>query len=203
MIAMKLPLAGLVLLLASAAAGAAESRACGTYSADVLASTYAGYSDCRLHDAGEKPLWRGLTKPRLKQQVRLVFTNGHFAYTRVINIEQRADGSGVIRLRTLRHDADVGVVVASRRTRRVTAEDFATLNQLADASGVWAHAVGSWDGDEIFMHCQTLDMERVTAEGYRFSSVNIGCNKPEKLMPLIQFVTGLIGLEPSADGRLY
>ncbi|MFN3864077.1 MAG: hypothetical protein ACK4RT_07330 [Erythrobacter sp.] len=73
---------------------------------------------------------------------------------------------------------------------------MARLSALAQQSGTFDHAVGTWDrsaeGEEgIYLHCQTLDMERVDAGGYRLSSANIGCNRPARLMPLVDEVIRL------------
>ena len=69
------------------------------------------------------------------------------------------------------------------------------LNALAAQSGVWEFDIGSWDGDELYMHCQLLEMERANRAGYNYSSVNIGCNHPAKLMPLVDEVVRLAELE--------
>jgi len=83
--------------------------------------------------------------------------------------------------------------------RRLSPEALAGLTALAEQSGTFDHAVGTWDQgpdgeEELFLHCQTLEMERVDAAGYRFSSVNIGCNQPQKLMPLVDEVIRLGGI---------
>jgi hypothetical protein len=178
----------------------AAEDGCGTYSPEVLAQAYAGSSDCLLQEAGEKPLWHGLPLSGVRQQIRFTFTDGHGRYTRVINFEQLADGSGTIQLRTLRPTSVKVRIVASQRSRRVTPADAAMIDRLSSSSGNWQYDIGSWDDNDIYLHCETLDMERVTAEGYSFSSVNISCNRPNKLMPLLQLITGLAGLKPSANG---
>jgi hypothetical protein len=47
----------------------------------------------------------------------------------------------------------------------------------------------------MYLHCEILEMERADTSGYRYSSVNISCNRPRKLEPLLDFVTGLVGLK--------
>lgn len=191
------------LLFAGPAFAASENRGCGTYSAEVLALPYAGYSDCILRQAREKPLWRTPLQAGVRQHIRLTFTQGHSVYTRVINFEEYADGRGIIRSKTLRRDRAQGLVVSSRKSRRIAPADVQILDRLGLSSGAWEHPTGSWDGDQLFMHCETLDMERVTSSGYRFSSVNISCNQPEKLMPLVQFIANFVDMKTYAKGRVY
>jgi hypothetical protein len=195
-----------MLLLVGPALAACESDGCGMYSSAVLANPYAGWSDCILRQADEKPLWHGLTRAGVRQQIRFTFTEGHSSYTRVIDFDERTDGTGTIRLRSLRHDPEDGLLVSAGKSRRITSAEVAMIDQLGSSSGTWEHQIGTWDHDEpdqIFLHCETLDMERVTPDGYSFSSVNISCNQPAKLMPLVRFMTGLVDLKPYANGRMY
>lgn len=201
-----LALAGAMLMLATPAA----ARDCGMYPPAVGKQDYMGWSDCVLRKYGEKPLWHGLTDKKLRQQIRFTFTEGHGDYTRVINFAERADGTGTISLRTIYPRTTMGPIISRRARYRVSAEDVAAINRLGVESGNWDMDLGTWDasGEEdgepvMYIHCQTLDMERIDATGYRFSSVNIGCNQPKKLMPLVRLLTGLVKLKPSANGRLF
>lgn len=196
---MALPL--IAATLAATPGLAEESGRCGMYPDAVYATLYA-WSDCLLRDIGEKPLWHGVTHRDDRQQIRFTFIQGHAAYTKVIDFAERPDRTGIL---TFTHAAyeDGVATIRERRRYKVSAADVAKLDALAVATGNWAFTTGSWDGDEMYMHCQVLDMERVNADGYRYSSVNIGCNHPDKLMPLVDFLTGLAKLQPSADGRLY
>ena len=74
----------------------------------------------------------------------------------------------------------------------MSAQDWDEIDRLAGASGTFDFDVGSWDDEEIYLHCQSLAMERANHAGYRFSSVNIGCNRPEKLAPLVAKVIDLV-----------
>jgi hypothetical protein len=83
--------------------------------------------------------------------------------------------------------------------RRLSPKALAKLAALADTSGTFDHAVGTWDREPdgeptLFVHCQTLTMERADAAGVRRSSVHIGCNRPDALMPLIDEVIRLGGI---------
>lgn len=193
----------IVLAFAGTPLAACENGGCGTYSSDVLDSPYAGWSDCILHEAGEKPLWHGLTRTGVREQIRFTFTEGHSSYTQVIDFDGYTDGHGSIRLKTLHDEPTDGLVISGQKSRRVSPGDVAIIDRLALSSGTWEHAIGTWNGDDLYMHCETLDMERATAAGYSFSSANISCNQPEKLMPLVQFMTGLVDLKPYANGRMY
>ncbi len=168
------------------------------FPADVHELTYAGWSDCFLRGVGEKPLWKGMTEPRFRQQVRFTFTDGHFRYVRVINFVELADGTGRIERKTIIPAGGRSYEVEDRRRRKVSIADVRRLNDLAAASDAWKFQTGTWDssdGEEIYLHCQTLDMERVDPTGYRFSSVSISCNRPRKLEQLVEFVTSLAGLK--------
>ncbi|MEO9130497.1 MAG: hypothetical protein ABI240_04750 [Sphingomonas sp.] len=187
------------MLIAGPAVATRDSNSCGMYPDGVNT----GYSGCILREAGEKPLWHRPSRRGVRQQIRLTFTEGHLAYTKLIDFEERADGSGIIRLRTLRRKSDSGSIESSRTIHHVTSAEVATINRLGSASDTWDQPIGSWDGDELFLHCETLDMERRVLDGYSFSSVNISCNQPEKLMPFVTFITGLVGLKPYADRQMF
>ena len=161
-----------------------------------------GYSDCVLRDAGERPLWHGHLQSGVVQAVRFTFTEGHLAYTKIVDIVQRVDGKASVRLTVLRRDHD-RYVVSLRQRRLLSAHDWTMVDQLGSSSGAWEHRIASWDGNEIYIHCEMLDMERATAEGYSFASVSISCNQPQRLMPLASFVTGLVGLKPYADRQMF
>jgi hypothetical protein len=192
--------AGLALLLGMGVADAAPmDQACGIYSEDVVASGNA-WSGCALKRAGEKPLWKEALDPAIIQVVRLVFSSGHDGSFRYVTLVQRADGTSRIesggvdaRYRQPRH-------VWSRRGRNISPQDWVEIDRLAEASGTFDFDIGSWDGEEIFAHCQNLALERANRAGYRFSSVAIGCNRPAKLAPLVDKVTELAGRRALFDG---
>jgi hypothetical protein len=176
------------LVAASTSANAEEG--CDVYPPEVTL----GYSDCVLRDAVEKPLWRSALERGVLQEIRFTYTEGHLAYTNIIHVTQHVDGRAILRFRSFRRQRDGRRTLIADRIRRLSANEVGMVDRLGTASGTWEHRIGSWDGDELYMHCETLDMERATSAGYRYSSVNIGCNKPEKLMPFVNFVTQLAGL---------
>lgn len=180
-------------VVASLAVGSASvttGEGCNTYPPEVLA----GYSDCILRDVGERPLWGGALPRGVRQEMRFTFTHGHLAETRIIHVTRHANGRASIRALTLRRNGDGMMARVATRRRKLSAQQVAMIDTLGAASGTWEHRIGSWDGGELFMHCETLDMECATPMGYSYSSVSIGCNKPEKLMPFVNFVTQLAGL---------
>ncbi len=184
--------------------GQAMATNCGTYPDKVIALPYGGWSDCALKEFGEKPIWKGLAKGTA-QVMRFTFTEGHGSFFRVVTITQSKDG-----VATLKVDGDSRSGIRRRPWQRMTVlrktlspADMAKLDELGLQTGVWEFDLGSWDGDELYMHCQTLDIERANAAGYRYSSVNIGCNQPTKLMPLITEIAGLAGLKTGGNGMLY
>ncbi len=161
-------------------------------------AAYAGYSEGRMCEAGLKPLWQGLPEGAA-QVMRFTFSSGHALFWRSVTITALPDGTGRIEV--------VGGGYGRRGVRspwldlkpvrrRLKADEMAALITLAEQSGTFDHEVGTWDrradGEvEIFLHCQTLELERADAAGYRFSSVNIGCNRPDRLMPLVDAVIRL------------
>jgi len=195
--------AAAVLLAACGAAPAAAAEAdCQMLPPAVSgAGVYSGYSESRMCAAGLKPLWQGVPDGAA-QVMRFTFSSGHAFFWRSVAITALPDGSG--RLEVVgggfkRRDVRSLWVDLRPVRRRLSPEALAGLTALAEQSGTFDHAVGTWDQgpdgeEELFLHCQTLEMERVDAAGYRFSSVNIGCNQPQKLMPLVDEVIRLGGI---------
>lgn len=191
--------AALVALAACwAAPAAAEKRECEILPPDVQgAAVYSGHSASRMCEAGLKPLWQGV--PDGAQQVmRFTFTSGHVLFWRTVTITALPDGSG--RLEVVgggfqRRDVRSPWVDLKPKRRRLSRKSMAALNTLAEQSGTFDYEVGTWHAgdppDTIYVHCQTLELERVDPQGYRFSAINIGCLRPEKLMPLVDEVIRL------------
>lgn len=157
-----------------------------------------GWSDCGLKNAGEQPLWKNVPKGP-NRIMRFAFTEGHISFFRFITIIEQADGTGELK---------VGGGGRRERTRilrraSLSPAQISELNNLAEQSDAWKFEFGSWDSNEIYMHCQLLEMERADAKGYRYASVNIGCNHPNKLMPFVNEVIRLSGLKALEGGRLY
>lgn len=165
-------------------------------------AAYSGYSGSRMCEAGLKPLWQGVPEGAV-QVMRFTFSSGHALFWRSVTITQAPDGSG--RLEVVgggfkRRDVRSRWVDLRPVRRRLSPDTLAALTALAEQSGTFDHAVGTWDRsadgeEELFLHCQTLEMERADAAGYRFSSVNLGCNRPAKLMPLVDEVIRLGGID--------
>lgn len=200
----------LLALPASSQAKKEEDSYCGMLPKSVVESgAYSGWSACRLRDMGEKPLWQGLPK-KTNQVIRFTFTQGHGMFMRVVTITQAEDGTALLRVSGTQKRSDYREPEEPMRARRVrlSIEDMARIERLATESGVWDFEVGTWDhtveGDtSIYLHCQLLEMERISANGYRFSSVNIGCNQPKKLMPLVNEVIRLGGMKNTGNGMLF
>jgi hypothetical protein len=131
--------------------------------------------------------------------MRFTFSSGHSLFWRSVTITRRADGTGLLEVvggGRRNHDDRSPWIDLKPKRRKLSAEQTAALSTLADQSGTFDHEVGTWDRspdgeDEIFLHCQTLELEQGNAAGYRFSSANIGCNRPAKLMPLVDAVIRL------------
>jgi hypothetical protein len=185
---------------------AAPSRAedgCGTYPPAVREKAlFSGWSDCDLRDLGHLPLWRDLSA-EAGQVMRFVFTEGHGAFFRAITITARPNGDADLRVSGADRVRQGGRTPLRHRNVHLSAETMARISALAAQAGVWDFEVGSWDGEEIYLHCQLLEMEQASATSYRYSSVNIGCNHPAKLMPLVDEVARLAGLSRVGGGKLY
>lgn len=197
-----LALSVLALLLAAPALGNDGSESCGIFPPDV--PFYGGWSGCALKRLRQPALWQGLPKD-VQQVTRLTFTDGHMFFFRAVTITQYADGKGVLTVRGTSRPGPMrpAMPAAVRRTINLTTADLARIDQLAEQAGVFEFERGSWDGEEMYMHCQTLDIERANAAGYRVSVVNIGCNQPSKLMPFVREVVRLAKMQNGANGMLF
>ena len=152
---------------------------------------YAGFSESRMCDAGLEPLWKGLPEG-VASTMRFTFTSGHSMFFRTVTITEFSDGTGRLEVVGGGHvKRDVRTAWHDMRPlrRKLSVEDLTSIRTLAEQTGAFEHEIGTWDKRdndmEIFLHCQLLEMERADARDYRFSSVNIGCNRPNKLMPLV------------------
>jgi hypothetical protein len=86
---------------------------------------------------------------------------------------------------------------------RIWKQDQVELQSLMDASDMWRFRAGNWnDPEEVYLDCTTLLMERAAASEYNFSRVEISCNQPRKLMPLVNKIVALVGLSPGDVGYL-
>ena len=171
---------------------------CGFYPENVHdVDGYLGWSPCLLKDQGERPIWKHFPKKQ-KRISRFVFLEGHNAFFRFVVVRETLDGTGEIKTGGANNP---GWRPIRLRRSPLSAQQISELNALAARSGTWDHDVGSWDGDEVFVDCEILEMEMATASEYKFSSVNIGCNRPEALMPFIDEVVRLAGMQLTDDGR--
>ncbi len=200
-------LSGFMLLAVASAAPAKNDEECDTYPL-VVHQTAGGWSDCDLKRGGEQPLWRGLSGKGFVRQIRFAFHSGRSFtdqtknYFTVIRLNERPDGTGVAEhSKYVYIDGMKGYWRSNKLRRDVSREDVAKLNKIGKESGNWDFATGSWDGDEIYIHCNFLEMERVDAQGYRYASVNYGCNRPAKLVPLVEHLTSLAKVRPDKNGR--
>ena len=169
-------------------------------------SAYAGWSQAALCDAGQRALWHG-TPDGIARVTRFTFTHGHSSFFRYAVISERDDGRAWIEAGGAGYAPGPAAGVRGAweelpvYRRDISAEDLARFNALAAETGTFDHSVGTWDGGELFMHCDLLEMERAEGDSYSFSSVNIGCNQPERLMPMVRLVMDLARLEFADDGR--
>lgn len=189
---------------------------CGMLPPSVTSSlAYSGWSACEMRKADQKPIWNGLP-PGTKQVTRFIFTQGHGLFYRAITITELEDGTNQLKVSGTRNPRGrAGDEQKIRSIRRKLSPDIVSeINALADKAGAFEFEAGTWDnetgeegeeGEEvgIYLHCQLLEMERANPQGYRFSSVNIGCNQPEKLMPLVREIVRQAKMKNTHNGMLF
>lgn len=200
-VSLKVLASAIIGTVALAFANPIHAEDCGTFPPSVEETSGGALSDCHLAAFGEMPLWKGLPNGAT-QVMRFAFTDGHGLFFRAVTIVERNDGTAeLVALGTARRTS---IRTSERRLpayrRQLSPEQVARLEKLAEEAGAWEFEVGNWDGNALSIHCQTLDMERANAEGYRYSTVNISCNRPAKLMPLVDEIVSLAGLK--TDGAL-
>jgi hypothetical protein len=192
---MRLAVMLLLLLGCFAAPSIASAKPCEIISPEVSASSaYSGFAESHMCKAGLPALWRGLPDKAISV-MRFTFTSGHSMFFRTVTITELADGTGrleVVGGGFVKHDVRTPWRDIKPVRRKLSAQGLAQLRSLAEQSGAFEHEIGTWDKMEydraIFLHCQLLEMEHADVEGYRFSSVNIGCNRPNQLMPLVDAI---------------
>ena len=199
-----LALLGLAGLGSSAAlADTKEEPGCGMLPPQILQDNiYAGYGICPLKEAKEQALWKGLKNDRLVQQSRFTFTDGHYRWLWTIRIDERTNGKGRVEVTRIAREGKSWRRMEVKRHwhRNISREKMSKFNNLAEESGLWRFENGTWDRsedgeDELYLHCTTLAMERVNAEGFRYSNVNISCNRPRKLKAVLEHVLDLSELD--------
>lgn len=196
-----LALVGMCLTLAPAAARAQDG--CGLYPPGVVGqSTTFLPGACILWESGMPVLWQGLPEDAVAV-MRFVFAGGNDGSVSVVTITELPSGTGRLVTRRLRPGRPLADTPPPRRHglhRTLSTAELARLGTLAADANVWGFAVGTWDGQAgegetlISVHCQSLDMERIDAGGYRYSGVSISCVRPRALMPLVDEIVRLGGL---------
>jgi hypothetical protein len=180
----------LFLAMSSVIHGYPDSQTCGMYSREVFA-TASAWSGCDLQRAGQKPLWPIEKLPTDAEVVRF-FSSGRDRSFRYITFIKLSDGSSRIESGGLDWSSKSAAEWWPKRRRIINAQERAQLDSLLSASGTFDFPIGSWDGKEIYIHCQSLAMERVHSQVYSFSSVSIGCNRPEKLVKVVDLAAKLV-----------
>ena len=184
--------AGLALIMVLGLFSSARAQDKKTFYPDnVYAMIYSGWAETNRKRVEEKPLWHGVESGSARQ-IRFALTDGRFNKTRIIHIRERPDGTGTLHVFSLGAAPRKPTRMERRDVIKLDAGAMAAVNRLAVESGTFDFAAGSWDDmQEVYVHCQLLEMERADASGYRYSSINIGCNQPKKLMPFVEHVMAL------------
>ena len=191
--------AGALLTATSVAHAEEEEPRCGMLPPDVAEDNfYAGFGSCALKEAKEQPLWKGLKSEKLVRQSRFTFVDGHVRWIWTIRIDERTNGKGRVEVTRIaqRKKSLSRREVKRHWHRNISREKMAKFNALTTEAGIWKFENGTWDDQEqLYLHCITLDMEQVSAEGFRYSGVNISCNRPRKLKAPIEHVLAMAELD--------
>ena len=144
---------------------------------------------------GEKPLWVESDDAAGRETIRFTFIPGatllRGRHTTVIRIETE---KGKARLIARTEINDRG-----KRSNREVANkslsfaEVVKLQAFAEKAEPWKYPVGTWEKDEISIHCTELLMERRQRSSYAVSHILISCNQPDRLMPLVDYVAELAG----------
>ncbi|MEO9633218.1 MAG: hypothetical protein ABJF89_04370 [Parasphingorhabdus sp.] len=179
-----------------------DQPACGMLPSKIVEDNfYAGYGLCTLKQVREQPLWKGLKSDGLVQQSRFTFADGHLRWLWTIRIDERKSGAGRVEITRIgRANGSFQRVEKKRHWhRRISKTDMTQFNQLTREADLWKFENGTWDHDEeedaIYLHCATLDMENMSSKGFRYSNVNIGCNRPVKLQAALDHVLEISNLD--------
>ena len=143
-------------------------------------------------------MWKGLKSDKLTRQSRFTFTDGHYRWLWTIRIDERANGKGRVEVTRIgrRQKSWESMEVKRHWHRNISREKMAKFNALSSEAGIFRFENGTWDDqDEVFLHCITLAMEQISDEGFRYSNVNISCNRPKKLKATIEHVLDLSELD--------
>jgi hypothetical protein len=165
---------------------------CGSFPLAVReASSTGAAADCPLREVGAPPLWSGVPEGA-DAVTRFSFMDGRGRFFRAVTITETPGGAELVL-------EGFGADFTPRRAS-LPAEALEDLHRLAAIAKIWSMEISTWDSPEVvFVHCQTLDIERVDATGYRYSAVMISCNRPGLLMPLVHEVARLAKLR-NVDG---
>lgn len=180
-----------------------DQPACGMLPPTTVETNYyAGFESCALKQVREQALWKGLKSDNLVQQSRFTFTDGHLRWIWTIRIDERVSGTGRIEVTRIgrANSSRFRMEVKRHWHRGISKTKMAEFNRLASEAGIWKFENGTWDqGEEgedvLYLHCITLGMENVKPEGFRYSHVNIGCNRPAKLKATLEHVLNLSNLD--------
>jgi hypothetical protein len=157
---------------------------------------YGDWYGPRLEELKEKPLWGDDKAALAKETIRFTFipgatrTAGRHATAIRIEIEE---GSGHLIARTeIYHNRERSIRKVADKS--LSSAEITKLKELADKADTWKFRVGTWEEpDQISIHCTELVMERRQPAGYAVSHILISCNKPDRLMPLVDYVAELAG----------
>ena len=193
----------LLALVAIPASLAARPTTPAMFPDDVIATDpnaiYSSWIGPVLERMGERPLWGDGAVAEGEAIYRFSFV-GNLCTVTTIRLWQHGEGG---RLRTTTLDRCHRY---SRRrvqaVRTISAADWAGLAAMIEQAQVWPFRSSTWDGDddEIWVDCTFLTMERALPGDYRVAQSMISCIQPTRLMPVVNRVAALAGIEQGALG---
>tara|TARA_R110001606_G_scaffold135777_5_gene273052 strand:+ start:415 stop:1008 length:594 start_codon:yes stop_codon:yes gene_type:complete len=159
-------------------------------------NNYRDWYGPELERLGEIPLWVDSRVAPGKQTIRFTFIPGATRIVgrnaTVIRIEIE-EGKGRLIARTEIYDH------RKHSIREVAGKslfptEIIKLQDLVGKADPWKFPIGTWDEpDQLSIHCTELLMERRQHSGYAVSHILISCNQPNRLMPLVDYITELAG----------
>lgn len=176
-----------------------DQPACGMLPPEIVRDNLnAGFGSCGLEQVREQPLWKGLRSEKLVHQSRFTIAQGHLRWIWTFRIDERQNGTGRVEVTRIgrSHGSPYRMEKERHWHRAINKKDMALFNRLTKEAGLWKFENSTWDdGDELCLHCDSLEMESVKPDGFRFSHATLGNNYSAKLRATLEHVLDISNLD--------